>query len=64
MAIGSYLQDLFASNETDKQSLKALEALRKSVDACENSLAAPGQFKRKCTQGDYQRTSRFKSAHR
>ena len=43
-AIGKYLQALFSNNGTNKQSLQALETLRKKVDDFGNTLAAPGQF--------------------
>lgn len=44
MAISDYLQALFGMKGGNEQSVKALEALRKSVEAFEISLSTPGQF--------------------
>ena len=43
-AIETYLRSLFGKNGANKQAIKALDALKKSVDAFETTLAAPGQF--------------------
>jgi hypothetical protein len=44
MAISEYLQTLFGPKGVNQQSVKALRALRKSVEAFETSLSTPGQF--------------------
>lgn len=44
MEISEYLQTLFGQKNGSQQSVKALKALRKSVDAFETSLSTPGQF--------------------
>ena len=44
IAIKNYLQSLFGKGGANKQAMKALDALEKSVDAFETTLAAPGQF--------------------
>jgi hypothetical protein len=44
MAISEYLHALFGQKGTNKQPAKALEALRKSVEAFETSLSTPDQF--------------------
>ena len=44
MAISDYLQALFSMKGGNEQPVKALEALRKSVEAFEISLSTPGQF--------------------
>jgi hypothetical protein len=44
IAIETYLRTLFGKNGTNKQAIKALDALRKSLEAFENSMASPGQF--------------------
>lgn len=43
-AIAQYLRNLFGKNGENKQAIKALEALRKEVEAFEIQLSAPGQF--------------------
>jgi len=43
-AISEYLRHLFGENGKDKQAAKALEALRKEVEAFESQLSSPGQF--------------------
>lgn len=43
-AIADYLRTLFGSNGTNKMTIKALEALRRSVEDFESSLANPDQF--------------------
>lgn len=44
MAIAAYLRSLFGKNGTNKQAVRALEALRRSVEAFETTLSGPGQF--------------------
>ena len=44
MAIAAYLRALFGKNGANKQATKALEALRRSVEAFETMLSGPGQF--------------------
>ncbi|KAE9371742.1 hypothetical protein N431DRAFT_467904 [Stipitochalara longipes BDJ] len=44
MAISEYLQTLFGLKSGNRQSVKALKALRKSVADFEISLSTPGQF--------------------
>jgi hypothetical protein len=44
MVISEYLRRLFGVNGGKKQPAKALDALRKSVEAFETSLSTPGQF--------------------
>jgi len=44
MAIATYLRDIFGNNGTNKQAIKALDALRTSVEIFESVLATPGQF--------------------
>jgi hypothetical protein len=43
-AIAEYLRKLFGKNGKNKQAVKALEALRKEVEAFEIHLSSPGQF--------------------
>lgn len=43
-AIKTYLHTLFGKNGTNKQAIKALTALRKSVETFESSLASTNQF--------------------
>jgi hypothetical protein len=45
-AIFAYLQALFGETSSNRQALKALKALRDSVDSFETQLAAPEQFNR------------------
>jgi len=44
VAIMAYLRRLFGNNGTNKQALKALDALRKSVYSFGRTLSTPGQF--------------------
>lgn len=44
MGISEYLSKLFGEHSSNKQSLKALQALRRSVKAFETSMSSPDQF--------------------
>lgn len=44
MAIAAYLRGLFSKNGTNKQAARALDALRRSVEAFETTLSGPNQF--------------------
>ena len=44
MAIAAYLRSLFGKNGANKQATRALEALRRSVEAFETTLSGPDQF--------------------
>jgi hypothetical protein len=44
MAIAAYLRGLFGKNGTNKQAIRALSVLRRSVEAFETALSGPGQF--------------------
>ena len=44
MAIAAYLRGLFGKNGTNRQAVRALDSLRKSVTAFETALSSPSQF--------------------